>query len=162
STEEALAFFRQVGDRDSSAVCLRNLGKVARRQGERAQAEALQREALALFRELGDPLRSAEGLELLASTAGATGQWGRAARLLGAAAALREPLDTPPLAQDRADVEEAVAPARAALGEDAWAAAFALGQALSLEGAIAYALEPDGTAAQASWPGDRRLPAAKF
>jgi predicted ATPase/transcriptional regulator with XRE-family HTH domain len=162
STEEALAFFRQVGDRDSSAVCLRNMGKVARRQGEGARAEALQREALALFRELGDPLRSAEGLELLASTAGATGQWERAARLLGAAAALREPLDTLPLAQDRADVEQAVAPARAALGEDAWAAAFALGQALSLEEAIAYALEPDGTAPQASWPGDRQLPAAKF
>jgi predicted ATPase/DNA-binding XRE family transcriptional regulator len=161
STEEALAFFRQAGDRDSSAVCLRNMGKVARRQGEAARAEALQREALALFRELGDPLRSAEGLELLAGTAGATGQWERAARLLGAAAALRAPLDAPPLAQDRADVEQAVAPARAALGEDAWAAAFAFGQALSLEEAIAYALEPDGAAPQASWPGNRRLPAAK-
>jgi len=162
STEEALAYFRQVGDRDSSAVCLRNMGKVARRQGEGAQAEALQREALALFRELGDPLRSAEGLEILASTAGATGQGERAARLLGAAAALREPLDAPPLAQDRADVEQAVAPARAALGEDAWAAAFASGQALSLEEAIAYALEPDGTAPQASCSGDRWLPAATF
>jgi hypothetical protein len=41
---------------------------------------------------------------------------------------------------EQADVEEAVAPARAILGEEAWAAAFAAGRALSLEVVIAEAL----------------------
>ena len=48
-------------------------------------------------------------------------------------------------AKGRAEAEQDVAAARAALGEDAWAAAFAAGRALSLEQAIAEALsEADG------------------
>jgi uncharacterized protein YjbI with pentapeptide repeats len=62
-------------------------------------------------------------------------------RLLGAAVALRAVLGTPQPAQDQADVDQAVAAARVAVGEAAWAAAFATGQALTLEEAIAEALE---------------------
>jgi hypothetical protein len=40
----------------------------------------------------------------------------------------------------REEVEQMVAPARAALGEHAWTAAFTAGQALSLEAAVAEAL----------------------
>jgi hypothetical protein len=46
----------------------------------------------------------------------------------------------PQPASERADKEQAVAAARAALGEAAWAAAFAAGQSLTLEQAIAEAL----------------------
>jgi hypothetical protein len=125
-------------------VNLGNLGEVARRQGEVARAEALQREALALHRERGDPRRCAEGLEQLASTVGVAGQGERAARLLGAAAALREALGAPQPAQDRADMEQAVAAVRGALGEKTWVAAFEAGQALTLEEAIAEALSEAG------------------
>ena len=41
---------------------------------------------------------------------------------------------------DEVDIDAAVAPVRAALGEKAWTAAFAAGRALSLEEAIAEAL----------------------
>jgi hypothetical protein len=41
-------------------------------------------------------------------------------------------------------MEREVAPARAALGEEAWAAAFAAGQAHSLEEAVAEALGETG------------------
>ncbi len=108
--------------------------------GEVARAEALLREALALLWDLGDLRACAGGLEELASTAGGTGQGERAARLLGTATALREVLDAPPPASWQAEVEQAVAEARAALGEEAWAAAFAAGRALSLEQAIAEVL----------------------
>jgi hypothetical protein len=68
------------------------------------------------------------------------GQGERAARLLGAAAALRETIGAPLPLPERADVEQAVAGARAALGEAEWTAAFAAGRMLSLEQAIAEAL----------------------
>jgi predicted ATPase/transcriptional regulator with XRE-family HTH domain/Tfp pilus assembly protein PilF len=138
---EALALAREMGDRDHTAMCLQNLGTVARKRGEVAQAEALQREALALFQALGEPHHCAEALEYLGSTAGAAGQGERAARLLGAAAAVRQTLGTPLPAFERAEMDEAVAVARADLGEPRWEAAFAAGQALALEQAIAEALD---------------------
>jgi predicted ATPase/class 3 adenylate cyclase len=140
ATTEALALSRQVGDRANVALTLANLGWVARKRGEVAQAEALGREALTLAWELGDPLRCAEVLENLASTAGVAGHGVRAARRLGAAAALREAGGAPQPPQEREDTQEAVAAARAALGEDAWAVAFAAGWTMTLEAAIAEAL----------------------
>jgi predicted ATPase/class 3 adenylate cyclase len=145
SFEEALALYRQDGDRRGVALCLQNLGGVAQRRGEVVQAEALGREGLALLWDLGNLRACTEGLELLASTAGAAGQGERAARLLGAASALRETLGAPQPPQEQVEVEQAVAAARAALGEEAWAAAYAAGRALSREQAIAEALiETDG------------------
>jgi predicted ATPase/class 3 adenylate cyclase/DNA-binding XRE family transcriptional regulator/catechol 2,3-dioxygenase-like lactoylglutathione lyase family enzyme len=138
---EGLTLARELGDRDQMALSLNNLGDVAWKQGELSQAEGLMRESLMAYRELGDPRRCALVLESLAETAGAAGQGERAAHLLGAATALRERLGTPLTASSQADVEQAVAEARAALGEEAWAAAFAAGKALSLEQAIAEALE---------------------
>ncbi|HEV2461320.1 MAG TPA: tetratricopeptide repeat protein, partial [Ktedonobacterales bacterium] len=137
---EALALWRQVGDQQGIVRALGSVGWVALKRGEVAQAEALIREALALDRELGDPRRCAEDLEELASIAGVAGKERCAARLLGAATALRETLGTPLSPTDREDVKQAVAPARAALGEEQWAAAFAAGRGLSLEQAIAEAL----------------------
>ncbi|HET9979886.1 MAG TPA: tetratricopeptide repeat protein, partial [Ktedonobacterales bacterium] len=154
---EALALFRQVGDRGNTAVCLENLGWVARKRGNLAQAETLQREALALFWELGDLRQCAEALEYLASNAGeaeSVEQGKRAARLLGVAETLRENTGAPLPANERADVEEAVAAARAALGEEAWAAAFAAGRALSLEEAVTEALGTDQTMQEALADGD--------
>ena len=137
---EALALFRQEGNRQGIALGLGNLGNVARMRGEVAQAAALQREALALYQNLGDQRGCAGSLEALASTAGVAGQGERAARLLGAAAALRETIGAPQPPQEQTDVEQAVAAARVALGEESWAAAYAAGRALSLEQAIAEAL----------------------
>jgi hypothetical protein len=82
-------------------------------------------------------------LEHLASTAGAAGQGTRAARLLGAAAA-RETMGAPQPPDEQEDTEAAVAAERAALGEEAWAAAYAAGQALTLEQAIAEGLGLSG------------------
>lgn len=137
---EALASARDLGDRDYMATALANLASVALRQDKVAQAEALGREALALYHDLGDPRRCAVGLEGLAGSAGMAGLGERAARLLGAAAAIREALGTPIATHEQAEVEQTTADTRAALGEERWAAEFALGQDLPLEEAIAEAL----------------------
>jgi hypothetical protein len=63
---------------------------------------------------------------------------------VGAAAAARAALGAPQPPLERANVEEAVGAARAALGEVAWAAAYAAGGALSLEEAIAEGLDDAG------------------
>jgi hypothetical protein len=61
--------------------------------------------------------------------------------LFGAAAALREAICIPLPAYERVAYDREVRAARAALGEDAFAAAWAAGRALSLEEAAAPALE---------------------
>jgi hypothetical protein len=70
----------------------------------------------------------------------------RAMRLFGAAMALREATHRPRRAWaappfDAASIDSWEPAARAALGEEAAASAFAAGAALSLEEAVAYALE---------------------
>lgn len=137
---EALVATRQAGDRDLIATSLANLASVALRRRDVAQAETLGREALALYRDLGDPRRCAVGLEGLAGSAGLAGDGERAARLLGASSALREALGTPAASHERDEAEMMVAEARAALGEERWAEAFAAGAALPTDAAIAEAL----------------------
>ena len=126
----------------AAGIALRYLGEVARRRGDLADAEALGREGLRVWQRLGAPAGLAVALENLALTAAAArgAQVERAARLLGAAAALSETVGAPQVLRGREETEQIIAPARAALGKERWAADFAVGQALSLEAAIAEAL----------------------
>jgi hypothetical protein len=71
----------------------------------------------------------------------AQGQSERAARLFGALEAHRETVGAPPVAAERAEYHRSVAGARTALGEEAFAAAWAEGRAMTLEQATAYALD---------------------
>jgi non-specific serine/threonine protein kinase len=138
---EALALARQLGRTNLEAFQLGDLGNIARRQGDLVRATELHRQALELKYALGAPRQIAITLEDLASVAGAEGRGERAACLLGAASAVRETIGTPQAVPERLATEQAVAPARAALGEQAWVAAFTAGRALSLDQAFAYALE---------------------
>jgi predicted ATPase/transcriptional regulator with XRE-family HTH domain len=139
-SEEALTLCRRAGELDSEVNTLCVLGQLARQHGDLTTAMTLQQQGLTLARALGDPFRTAETLEYLVAVVGTEGQGEQAARLLGAAAALRESIGTPQPPPEGASVETAVAAARATLGEEAWAAAFAAGRALSVEEAIAEAL----------------------
>ena len=68
----------------------------------------------------------------------------RAACLDGVAAALREATGLPRPPADRLTYDSALAVARTALGEEAFAAARAMGRSLPLERAIAAALGEEG------------------
>lgn len=139
--EEALALARQAGRADVEAYQLGDLGNVARQRGDLIRAIALQQQALKRKWALGERRQIAITLEDIASIAGAAGQGERAACLLGAASVVRETIGAPQPLPERLATEQAVAAARAALGEEGWAAAFTAGRALSLEQAFAYALE---------------------
>ena len=93
-----------------------------------------------LRRELADRDGIADSLEDLAAVAASLGRSQRAARLSGSAEALREAIDAPIPPSRRADYERNVVETRAALGQEAFAAAWAEGRAMSLEQALAYAL----------------------
>ncbi len=141
--EESLTFARHTGADHAEGSALACLAHVARRRSDLARAEVLGREELLIWRRLSTPLHIAGGLEGLACTVAAAGKGARAervARLLGAAAALRERVDLSPSLHDRVNTERAAAEARLNLGVAGWAAAFAAGQALTLEEAIAEAL----------------------
>jgi hypothetical protein len=143
-SEETLIVSRQLNYQTGVARSLDRQALIAWRQGHLRRAAALACEALvlAVSRAAGDMRFHGDSLEVCAIMYASQGHAERAARLLGAAAEFREQIgmrrrtDVP----TAADVEAAVAPARAALGEAAWAAAFAAGRALTREEAIAEAL----------------------
>jgi predicted ATPase/DNA-binding SARP family transcriptional activator len=123
------------------AVARSNLGQTAVGLGDLPTAHSLFEESLGLFHQRGDPWGSAESLEGLASVAVAGGQAERAARLFGAAEMMREAAQVPLRLFERPDYDRHVAVARAALQEDAFAAAWAEGRAIGPEQAIQDALD---------------------
>jgi hypothetical protein len=94
-----------------------------------------------LRRDLNDRRGTAECLEGFAALASAMGLAGRAARLFGAAEGLREGIGAPGAPSELEANRRSVSRARKMLPEEAFAAAWAEGRAMSLEQAIAYALE---------------------
>jgi tetratricopeptide (TPR) repeat protein len=116
-------------------------GDVARAQSDLAYAADMYSRGLQLALDQGGLPNLAEFLEGFAKLALAGAQPERAARLLGAAAALREEIGTPVPAVERADYDQALAQARDQLGPAAFEAAWAEGQAMNWEQAVAYALE---------------------
>jgi hypothetical protein len=122
------------------AWSLQNLGNVARAQGDQGRAAARYRESLTLFQELGGQEGMAGCLEGLAGIGWEQEDAPRAARLFGAAEAVRDRLDVPLPPSQHAAHDRSVRTLRAQLGEEAFAAAWAAGRALSLEAAIAEAL----------------------
>jgi predicted ATPase/DNA-binding XRE family transcriptional regulator len=147
--EESLASLRHQRHPLRVANALANtlvrLGSIACETGEDVRASELYKESLRLARRFGfTTMEANDCLVGLARVAAAQDRPERVARLLGASAALREELDIPLSPIVRADHDHAANAARAALGEEAFAAARAVGHAMSLEEAIADAVGDDG------------------
>jgi len=137
---ESLALFRERGDKETSTSVLHNLGGAVLHQGADRQAAACFAEGLALSREIGSRYSTAMNLAGMAGVAAARGRPERSARLFGAADALFDALGIIVEPVDRAEYDHNAAVARAQLGEDAFAAAWAAGRAMPLEQTFAYAL----------------------
>ncbi|HLW58299.1 MAG TPA: tetratricopeptide repeat protein [bacterium] len=139
-SEESLSIARKLGDTRGVASALANAGVVLALQGNYQRAEAMLKEGLALFCELGVKLRTSHCLLALARTAHGRGQNERAARLFGAVAALRESTGIGPAPSDLAEDDRAVTALRAAMGDVAFAAAWAEGRGMTPERVIEVAL----------------------
>ena len=134
--DEGLALCREIGDRRGIAMALNSLGLLARERGNPADAEALCGESLAIRREIADRVGLAWSLEAMAGLAGDREDLARAARALGAAQALRDAIGAPLPPCARADHARDLGRLREALGEEAFAAAWSQGRALTLEEAV--------------------------
>ncbi len=110
------------------------------RAGSYDQASRLLTDSLALFRHEADHWGIALSLEGLSRVALGRREYVRVARLSGAAATLLESYDVE-LFRDQLARERALTKARAYLGESAFADAYAQGSTMTLEQAIAYALD---------------------
>jgi non-specific serine/threonine protein kinase len=134
----ALPIVREVSDRRGIGRTLCGLGWAALGQADDAAARASFEEGLVLFGELGDRYFIAWCLEGLAAVT-AQGQPRAAARLFGAAATLRAAIGAPLPPSMYGDIEPRLAVAQGQLDEAGFATAWAEGQAMTPEQAIAYA-----------------------
>jgi tetratricopeptide (TPR) repeat protein len=139
--QETLVLRREVGDMVGVAAALTGLVLVVYKMGDYKRAETLLHEGLLVSRDTGFTQVEVTGLEITAWLALAGGQPRRAAQLAGAAAGLAELRGATAVPDKLADHEQALQAMRAALGEEAFAAAWAKGRALSLDEAVALALE---------------------
>ena len=143
--EEVLAVRRAHRDPRGIGVALGALGWVALAEGDTATARARLTEALSVLRDAGYVWGVPSYLGVLAQVTAVQGHPERAARLWGAAAAQGQALVGRPLRTDRGvELDQAASALRAQLGDAAFDAAWAEGQAMTLEQAVAYALEEDG------------------
>ncbi len=138
--EESLALMLETGDTAMVSYMVRPLAKVMLQQGDYQRAAELFRESLRLSHETGFRWVTVECLVGLAGVSTADGNYDRAARLFGAAAALREAIGDRLAPQEQADYDRRLAFTRKGLGDASFAAAWAEGQAMTLEQAIEYAL----------------------
>jgi predicted ATPase/DNA-binding XRE family transcriptional regulator len=153
--EECLTLGHELRNKAIISVALQHLGKVVQAQGDEQRALALYQESVAL----AQPLEHKENIVLclvgLGGVAGAVGQAERAARLLSAAETLYDTIGLP-WPEMRADYDRYVAAVRAQLGEATFAAAWAEGQAMTQEQAIAYALNTTSSATTHNQPSTKR------
>jgi len=136
---EGLELLRAQGDEGGQAHCLVIMSEVACRQGDATNGRRHAKEALELFQRLEDPAGMAVSLLLLAGVAALGGQFARAGWLFGFADSMIGHSETFNGLTFHG-VDALLSSAQEALGEEAWAATWAAGRALSLEAAIAEAL----------------------
>lgn len=140
--EEALEIWRERGDPWGQAIALLNLGTVAATQGQLDLAAERYRESISFSLTSGDHANIQEALSGLALLFAKWDLSLRSVRLFGASEALRETAGTPHVTTIPPYRDRVVADVRAELGEARFDAEWAAGRALSLDHAIAEALEP--------------------
>ncbi len=131
--EEALSIRNELGDRSGSATTLHTLGALALAQGNRALARARFLESLRIAQVLGNQLGIASALEGLAPVAAQTSAPIQAVRLWAAAARIRADIGAPAPPEEQETRNRDIEDSRRTVGEEAFAAAWAHGQALTMD-----------------------------
>jgi predicted ATPase/DNA-binding CsgD family transcriptional regulator len=156
--DESQSLFLAIDDKRGIAISHNNLGNIALMQGNYEAARTSYQESLALSYKIGSKQHIAHTLSGLAGVAVAVRRqdvattqlkrthlpsdfYERVAWLLGAVATLLQEIGGVLEPMERSINEQTADAARLALGEDAFAKAWKAGQIISLEHAIALALE---------------------
>jgi DNA-binding CsgD family transcriptional regulator/tetratricopeptide (TPR) repeat protein len=139
--EESLAIRKGLGYKGGIAHTLAIMGRIALYQGAYERATACYQESLTLRQETGEKEGIATALEGLAAVTGMQGQPLSGARLYAFSESLRNLLRAPLTPIDRAYHLQSVATIRAQLDESTFLKAWTAGQAMTLEEAIAEAVQ---------------------
>ena len=139
--EESLAICRQLGNKEAVSSNLNNLGAVAYIAGDFVAAHSHFAEALVTAHELGHKIQTSFSLDGFAALALKRGDAERAALLAGATERLRESISYEIEPAERRFRDDYLHALRAALSEEAFAAAYEQGRALEIDEAIALALQ---------------------
>ncbi len=139
--EEALTLHRSLDHQLGMGLDYALLGDIAREQGDYAAALEYYQQCLSLWRDRENTVNSAFVLDGIAQTLSRIGDPSRGATLMGAALAIREPANVKLTANEQASLDETMLACRVALGEAAFAAAWAEGRVLTLAQAISLALK---------------------
>lgn len=137
--EESVTLLRETGDRYQLTTALNNLANVVSAQGGSAEARSIYDEALSIIRELGDGWAAAYLLEDVARFISLTEQARDTIVLLSAAGALRETIDAPLPAAEQASLDALQKKIKVELGPEFTKGCVEMGQAMSMEEAIAFA-----------------------
>jgi predicted ATPase/Tfp pilus assembly protein PilF len=137
--EAALSTARELGDRLETANALSDLGFVEAAAGGRDRAAVLQGEALVVAARIGAKGIVAQSIDGVAGIVAADGRIAEAATLWAAAESIRREARYHLLQADRRRIDREIATARAAIEEEAWWQAWAEGERLGADAAIARA-----------------------
>jgi predicted ATPase/class 3 adenylate cyclase len=144
--EQRMAIRVELGDPTGAAWSQAHLGRTAYQERDFERASRLYRQSLRSYWEMGHRWEPIICLEGLAAATLSAGDPARSTALYGAASAQRDAIMEPLPPPERPGHDQAVAAARAVLGDEAFAAAWAEGRAMTLEQAVAYALDEQPSA----------------
>jgi hypothetical protein len=140
--EESLAIYRSLDDPWGTIGSLSGLALVALEQDDYGTARHLLEETIGLLQRSGHHFRVANSLEIAARLAAAQNRHGSAARMYAAASVVRGAM-TVGMFECEAwpDPAPNIADLRSVLGEREFTDAWSQGKAMTLDQAIAYALD---------------------
>jgi predicted ATPase/class 3 adenylate cyclase len=141
--EECQAVSKETGNRRHEAISIANLSYVAYHEGNYNHAIDCGKKALALSNSLQMEHMSAWFLAAIAGAIGAKGKPRLAARLLAASERQLEIIGASTQPADKFEIDQFKEAIREQLGETEFNKAWAEGQAMSFEKAVAYALGED-------------------
>jgi non-specific serine/threonine protein kinase len=136
-----LAAFHEMGDQHRANMIHSECAHMQRLEGHHDKAESMYRETILEWQRLGHRAAVANQLECFAFIAKVNEQPERAIKLLGAAEALREIIQIDMSPMERVEYEREAGELRARMSEKEFNIQWLEGRAMTMEQAIAYALE---------------------
>jgi predicted ATPase/DNA-binding CsgD family transcriptional regulator len=139
--EECISLCRKSGNRQRQAFSLANLGLVDLHRGNYQLAKEHMIESLILCLELNNKYPIANAIAFLSGPVAAQGYPQRAAQLLGASNALHKTMGLDLQPSDKPEIDRFQALVRKQLSEEEFKSAWEKGKTMSLEQAVAFAME---------------------
>ena len=136
-----LAAFHEMGDQHRANMIHSEGAHMQRLEGHHDKAESMYRETILEWQRLGHRAAVANQLECFAFIAKVNEQPERAIKLLGAAERLREIIQIDMSPMERVEYEREAGELRARMSEKEFNIQWLEGRAMTMEQAIAYALE---------------------